>query len=74
MAKRKDITKAALEQEAREVELAGRSTMTKEVMAYALNDMELNTRLARFSNEPGDPADLTPKQRRRVTQKMNRQK
>lgn len=70
MTKRKDMSKATLELEAKAVNLAGRSTMTKATLAGALNRQEEVTRMQRF---PGDQP-LTPKQARRVRHKMNRQR
>lgn len=70
MAKRKDMSKATLEQEAKAINLAGRSTMTKGTLAGALNRREEVTRMRRYSGDQ----PLTPKQARRVKQKMNRQK
>jgi len=68
--KRKDMTKAQLEAEATAVNLRGRSKLTKGELIAALNATEEIGRMQRF---PGDQP-LTPKQRRRVAQKMNRQR
>jgi len=68
--KRKDMTKAQLATEATAVKLPGRSKLTQGELAQALNSAEEVARMKRF---PGDQP-LTPKQRRRVAQKMNRQR
>lgn len=70
--KLKDMTKDQLEKLATARKLPGRSKLTKLDLITHLVDQEINTRIARFSNEPGDAATLTPKQARRVKQKINR--
>jgi GTP-binding protein EngB required for normal cell division len=70
MMKRKDMTKTQLEGEAKAVNLTGRSTMTKATLVGSLNRQEEIARMNRF---PGEQP-LTPKQARRVMQKMNRQR
>lgn len=67
--KLRDMTKDQLEKLATARKLPGRSKLAKGELAQALRSQEEVARMQRF---PGD-APLTPKQRRRVTQKMRRQ-
>lgn len=72
MMKLKDMNRDALAKLATEHALPNRSKMTRGVLEAALLQQELDTRVARYPGAPG--AILTPKQARRVKQKMNRQR
>lgn len=70
MMKLKDMNRDALAKLATERALPNRSKMTRGVLEAALLQQEMDTRVARF----GTFETLTPKQARRVKQKMNRQR
>lgn len=70
MMKLKDMNRDALAKLATERALPNRSKMTRGVLEAALLQQEMDTRVARF----GAFETLTPRQARRVKQKMNRQR
>lgn len=70
MMKRKDMTRDQLAAEATATALPGRSRMNRQTLEQRLTMQEHETRIARF----GTYEALTPKQARRIRQKMNRQR
>jgi hypothetical protein len=74
MKKLKDMKRDELAKLATECALPGRSKMNVPTLVQALTKREQDMRVARFGVNPQEPEGMTPKQARRVKQKMNRER